>query len=210
MMENTLKKKRSYGPDVRVISLSGDLIVEKTYADKGLPVRIVGSFLVFWERFIYTKLQGLTGIPQLMPAPDRYTLMTRYMGGKNLRETDEIPGEAYFSALVRLIEEMHARGVIHLDLRNRRNYGIDDHGDPYLVDFASSFYFPCAKSARRILAIIDWMGFVKVKQRLSPALITAREEKLLSVGNILSSLWLPTKALRSINDIVKGIRKYFM
>lgn len=206
-MEDTLKKKRSYGPDVKVISMNGDLVVEKTYRDRGALVRIMGIFLISWERFIYAKIQGINGIPQLIPGPDRYSLMTGYLGGKNLREYNGSAGQAYFTALADLIEKIHARGVVHLDLRNRRNYGIDDHGDPYLVDFASGLYLPCAKTVVKVLAIIDWMGYAKVKQRLRPDLITARENRLLGLGNMLSALWLPTKALRFINNMLKRIRK---
>ena len=182
------------------------LLVEKTYRNRSLPVRITGIFLVFWERFIYSKLQGMAGIPRLISSPDHYTLMTHFMGGDNLRETGIHPDEAYFCALTRLIEEMHSRGVIHLDLRNRRNYGIDEEGNPYLVDFASSLYIPFSKTMVRFFALIDWMGFVKVKERLCPALITEQEAKMLMIGNTLSSWWLPTKVLRMIRDIVRRIR----
>ena len=205
-MKISLKKKRAYGPDVSMIHHGQNLLVEKTYRNRSLPVRITGIFLVFWERFIYSRLQGIAGIPRLLPGPDHYTLMTSFMGGDNLRETRTFPDEAYFSALTRLIEEMHSRGVIHLDLRNRRNYGIDEEGNPYLVDFASSVYIPFSKTLVRILAPIDWMGFAKVKQRLAPALITQREKNMLTMGNTLSSWWLPTRALRMVRDIAKKLR----
>jgi len=202
----SLKKKRSYGPDVSMIHQEETILVEKTYRNRGLPVRIAGVFLVFWERFIYSKLQGISGIPKLMSDPDHYTLITEFMGGDNLRETEMLPGEAYFSALTHLIEEIHSRGVVHLDLRNRRNYGIDEEGNPYLVDFASSVYIPFSKKLVRFFALIDWMGFVKVKQRLTPALITEQEKNLLSIGNTMSSWWLPTKALRIMRDIAKKFK----
>jgi RIO-like serine/threonine protein kinase len=37
-----------------------------------------------------------------------------------------------------LVDQMHARGVYHLDLRNRGNVLVDDSGRPTLLDFASS------------------------------------------------------------------------
>ncbi|HHO75223.1 MAG TPA: hypothetical protein ENN05_02200 [Deltaproteobacteria bacterium] len=182
------------------------MLVEKTYRNRGLPVRILGIILVFWERFIYLKIQGIKGIPGLMKSPDRYTLITRYMGGDNLRDTKMPPGKEYFDDLTRLIREMHASGVVHLDLRNRRNYGMDDAGNPYLVDFASSIYLPFPKSLKNLLSIIDWMGFAKVKKKLAPDLLTPREKKLLDLGNTLSSWWLPTKAVRLIRELVKTLR----
>jgi serine/threonine protein kinase len=206
MMETSLKKKRLYGPDVSMVSLGETMVVEKTYRNRRLPVRIVGFLLIFWEKFIYSKLQGIKGIPVLMTSTNNLTLITKFMGGKNLRETDQAPNEAYFRSLVCLIKQMHSRGVIHLDLRNRRNYGIDDEGNPYLVDFASSLYIPFPPAIRKILSVIDWMGFAKVKQRLAPRLVTKEEERLLNVGNLLSSWWLPTKTLRIVRDFIKKIR----
>lgn len=205
-MIQSLKKKRLYGPDVSMISKGDTVLVEKTYRNRGLPVRILGIILVFWERFIYVRVQGIKGIPELMKSPDRYTLMTKYMGGGNLRDTLTPPDKAYFDDLTRLIRDMHARGVVHLDLRNRRNYGIDDAQSPYLVDFASSIYLPFPKNLKKILSLIDWMGFAKVKKKLAPSLITPQEKKLLNVGNTLSSWWLPTKAVRLIRDLVKTLK----
>ncbi len=205
-MEHALKKRRAYGPDVTMASLGGTRFVEKTYKRRGAPVRTAGSLLVCWERYIYSKLQGIHGIPELMPSSDRYTLITRFMGGQNLRETSQSPGKEYFHDLEQLIRDMHSRGVIHLDLRNRRNYGIDDTGKPYIIDFASSIYIPFSPSLVRLFSPIDWMGYAKVKQRLAPSLITEEEAHLLALGNTLSSWWLPTKALRILRDLVKRFR----
>lgn len=206
-MKNYLKKKRLYGPDVSVVSSGDTMLVEKTYRNRGPAVRILGIILVFWERFIYLRIQGINGIPELMKSPDMYTLMTKYMGGYNLRDTATPPGKAYFKDLTRLIRDMHDRGVVHLDLRNRRNYGIDDAQNPYLVDFASSIYLPFPKTLKDILSLIDWMGFAKVKKKLAPSLITPQERRLLNLGNTLSSWWLPTKAVRLIRDLVKTLRQ---
>lgn len=206
-MINSLKKKRLYGPDVSMLSCGDYVLVEKTYRNRGVSVRILGMILVFWERFIYSRIQGIKGIPELMKSPDRYTLMTRFMGGKNLRDTAITPGRLYFEELTMLIQEMHARGVVHLDLRNRRNYGIDDDEKPYLVDFASSIYLPFPEMLKRILSLIDWMGFAKVKKKLAPHLLSPRERRLLNIGNTLSSWWLPTKALRFIREVIKTMRR---
>ncbi|HNY67006.1 MAG TPA: hypothetical protein PKM41_16380 [Deltaproteobacteria bacterium] len=205
MNPRKLKKARSYGPDVRLITLGEILAVEKTYRDKGAPVRLLGSILVAWERFIYSRLDGLEGIPGVLPGADRYTLLTVFMGGRNLREAGPAPGKTYYESLKALIKGMHARGVIHLDLRNRRNYGIDEEGRPYLVDFASGVYLPWRCPGKRLLEAIDWMGYAKVKEKLSPGLLDRDERRLLERGNLLSSLWLPTKALRAMRKVGKKL-----
>lgn len=195
-MHQDLKKYRRYGPRVHLIAREGCAVVEKTYREARLPVRLLGTVLIAWERFIYSRLAGMEGIPGLMPSPDRLTLTTRFMGGTNLKEADRIPGMPYFDSLKRLITAMHQRGVIHLDLRNRRNYGIDDEGRPYLVDFATCLYIPWNTKVRKVLEAIDWMGFAKVKRKLQPGLLDSREKEMYSLGTTLSSWWLPTRIQR--------------
>lgn len=201
-----LKKARTYGPDVRLVKRAGGLVVEKTYRDKGPAVRLAGVALVAWEGFIYRRLEGVEGIPAVVPGSDRSTLLTVFMGGVNLRDAPVSPGRPYYEALRSLISRMHARGVIHLDLRNRRNYGIDEEGRPYLVDFASSIYLPWGGPVRRLLEEIDWMGYAKVREKVSPGTLDEGEKKLLDRGNVLSGLWLPTKALRALRSLGKRLK----
>jgi hypothetical protein len=206
MNPRKLKKTRTYGPDVRLVTCGAILAAEKTYRDKGGLVRLLGSVLVAWERFIYGKLGGVEGIPGMVPGADRYTLLTVFMGGTNLRDARSSPGRPYYDSLKALISRMHGRGVVHLDLRNRRNYGIDEEGRPYLVDFASSLYLPWGGPVRRLLEGIDWMGYAKVKEKISPGLLDEEEKKLLGMGTVLSALWFPTKVLRGLRGLAKRIR----
>jgi hypothetical protein len=198
----TLKKRQSYGPDVILLEKG---IVEKTYRNRARLIRLIGSVLVSWETFIYTKLEGIPGIPRFMERPDRYSILTAYMGGENLRETRKRPDTAYFEKVVSIIRQMHNRGVIHLDMRNRRNYGIDAQGNPFIMDFASSLYIPWVP-LRRTLAKLDWMGFVKVKAKTAPDLLSDKEKRQYHLGNTLSSMWLPTKVFNAGKDIIRVLR----
>jgi hypothetical protein len=204
-----LKKKRLYGPDVSLMHLDGRRLVEKTYRNKAWPVRIMGVLLVSWEAFIYSRIEGISGIPDLTGRPDKYTLVTSYMGGETLRATTKKPGGPYFEKLSKIIEQMHQRGVLHLDLRNRRNYGIDTNGLPYLVDFASCLYIPWPGKLKDIVARIDWMGFVKVKEKLRPEGISKEERRTLALGKTLSNLWLPGRAIKPIRDVIRTSQKFF-
>ena len=96
---------------------------------------------------------------------------------------------------------VHERGVIHLDMRNRRNYGMDDAGEPYLVDFASSIYLPWRGPLWKVLCSIDRMGYLKVKAKLNPSLLTHDDMQGYSRGKNLSRLWLPPRLLRFIRDL---------
>ncbi|OEU82016.1 MAG: hypothetical protein BA865_08745 [Desulfobacterales bacterium S5133MH4] len=205
-----LKKKHIYGPDVSLIDPDGRCLVEKTYRNRAGPVRIIGILLVSWEAFIYSKIEGISGVPVLAGRPDKYTLVTSFMGGEDLRATRRKPGGPYFDKLSRIIEQMHERGVLHLDLRNRRNYGIDDSGLPYLVDFGSCLYIPWPGRLKDILVAIDWMGFLKVKGKLNPDLISNEDRRRLALGKTLSNLWPPGMVVRCIRNMTEWLKRLFL
>lgn len=192
-MEIQLKKKRIYGPDVHLIHRDGMALVEKTYRRRPWIVKKTGSQLVRWEAYIYSKLEGVTGIPGVIPSPDPYTITTTFMGGHNLMTKISKPDEAYFKRLEELIEAVHQKGVMHLDMRNRRNYGMDEEGMPYLVDFATSIYTPFKGPLWRLLCRIDWMGYLKVKAKIDPRMLSHEENRQHNLGNTLSRLWFPSK-----------------
>jgi RIO-like serine/threonine protein kinase len=194
-MEIQLKKRRIYGPDVHLIHRDGTALVEKTYRRRPWIVKKTGTLLVRWEAYIYSKLGGVTGIPEVVVSPDPYTITTSFMGGHNLMRMRGIlkPDEAYFKRLEELIKAVHEKGVIHLDMRNRRNYGMDEEGMPYLVDFATSIYTPFKGPLWRLLCRIDWMGYLKVKAKIDLSMLSHEENRQHNLGNTLSRLWFPSK-----------------
>jgi hypothetical protein len=206
-MGQPLKKKRFYGPDVHLIHRDGKDLVEKTYRNRSAPVRMAGRFLVCWETYIYSKLRGIQGIPEVVGNTDPYTLTTVFMGGMNMRKNAPVPDSIYFIHLERIIRQMHERGVIHLDMRNRRNYGIDEDGMPYLVDFASSLYFPFNGKVKKWLCSIDWMGYLKVKAKINPSSLSEEEKTGLVLGNTLSRLWLPPRIKKMIKNLFRLFRR---
>ncbi len=202
-MEKQLKKKRPYGPDVNLVYQDGAALVEKTYRDKPWSVKKAGLLMVRWETYIYSKLKGITGIPRVIQSPDAYTITTTFMGGHDLKDAGSKPDEAYFKNLEELIKTVHIKGVVHLDMRNRRNYGMDDEGMPYLVDFATSLYTPLKGPLWRMLCRIDWMGYLKVKARLNPMLLSRQENMQHTMGNALSRLWFPSKIVPFLRGLFR-------
>jgi hypothetical protein len=203
IMETQLKRKRLYGPDVHLIYRGGVPLVEKTYRNKPWPVKKAGSLLVCWETYIYSKLKNITGIPAVIQGSDAYTITTTFMGGHDLRAVGSKPDEAYFKKLEELINAVHNQGVVHLDMRNRRNYGMDDEGIPYLVDFAASIYTPFKGPLWRMLCRIDWMGYLKVKAKLNPTLLSLEENRQHAMGNALSRLWFPSKIVPFLRGLFR-------
>jgi hypothetical protein len=125
------------------------------------------------------------------------------MGGDNLRNTLIKPDAEYFNELSEILKQTHARSIVHLDMRNRRNYGIDLDGKPYLIDFAPSLYLPFG--INKALTWIDRLGLLKVKAKLRPELLSSMEKRNLLVGNFLSTLWLPKKCFNICKSLCKRI-----
>jgi serine/threonine protein kinase len=116
-----------------------------------------------------------------------------FIPGKPIRR-GEILQPSFYSQLEQVLGEIHQRGVVHLDLRHKGNILISDKGEPFLIDFNSSFSFKKKGFLRRflfpILRWVDYGGLLKLKQRASPSLMTPEELSFLKRFNRLRRLWI--------------------
>ncbi|MGM9998290.1 MAG: hypothetical protein ACI38Q_02660 [Candidatus Bruticola sp.] len=149
----------------------------------------IGRWLLRREYKIYQRLAGLEGVVQHVSMPHPHLLCMDYLqGGRDLKAV--APGELPHSALEQLgllIDQIHARGVIHFDIGHDSNgdYGRETNilwkdGRIYIIDFAGAV---CGlpKPLFDLLAVHDRMAVVKVIRRFFP------EEKI-------DPHWLPSEA----------------
>jgi len=95
------------------------------------------------EYEIYTKLEGIEGIPALGLRFGRRGYFHMYVEGKTLHEMkpgDPIP-EDFFIRLMAIISQVHERRIFYLDLHKRGNIICGKDMKPYLIDFQVSLYF---------------------------------------------------------------------
>lgn len=180
--ENTLEFYRTAGgtrPDLRVVEIHGSRKVVKDFRHSDLLFRIiVGPILIRREFGALRNLIGVRGIPQLVGKIDRYALAMEHVAGISLEHVE--PGvltSEFYSRLAEVIDNMHACGVAHCDLRSRGNVMLGDDGCPYVVDFAA-----CVYRGRGINPFFRWLfaqfvladnnAVLRIKQRLSPELLT--------------------------------------
>ena len=85
------------------------------------------------------KVAGLPGVPADAFRIDAHALAYRYIPGTPARQSrrgaqERRSSSPHSSACSR---EVHARGIVHLDVRNGRNVLITESGRPALIDFQS-------------------------------------------------------------------------
>jgi hypothetical protein len=119
----------------------GRRAVLKDFRTGGWLMRTVaGPWLIGREASIYAVLEGAPGVPHLIRRLDRWALLVEHIEGRSCADcADRELSAEFFDRLLDLVEEMHARGVVHCDIKNRANIVVTAEGRPYLLDFASAF-----------------------------------------------------------------------
>jgi serine/threonine protein kinase len=189
-----ITKGRSFGkPDLARVEVGDRNLMVKDVRRKNFINRwTLGLWLIHKEWKIYSRLSGIEGIPKVLDRIDRFAFAMEFVPGMPIHRGEVLP-PSFFSQLERLLREVHSRGVVHLDLRHKGNILISERGEPFLIDFNSSFSFKEKGLFRRflfpILRWVDYGGLLKLKQRVSPSLMTHEELSFLKRFNLLRKLW---------------------
>jgi len=159
-------------PDVLLVEASAERVVVKDFAPRRSFVRRwLGPWLLAREVRAYRRLAGLPAVPRLYGRLDAAAIVLEYRPGVLLSRSlrGRLPPE-FVGALEAAVEAMHARGVVHLDLRHRSNLLAGEDGRPVLIDFASALVFDVSTHAGRLavraLARIDRRALRKWRSRL--------------------------------------------
>jgi predicted Ser/Thr protein kinase len=116
-----------------------------------------------------------------------------YIPGRPILRGEPLPS-SFFSDLEKVLREVHGRGVVHMDLRHKGNILVSVEGEPFLIDFNSSFSFNKGGFLRRFLfplfRWVDYGGFLKLKDRTAPSAMTPEETDFLKRFNRLRKLWI--------------------
>lgn len=136
-----------------------DLII-KDFSHCLLPIRLlVGLWAIRLEVRALKLLQGIRGISAHVYKIGPYTMAYDYIGGETVarcRDNNSKLPVSFFNEFDRMVDELHKRGLAHLDLRNLKNVLVGDDKLPWFIDFQSSVLlksFP--KSLSNILRDVD-------------------------------------------------------
>lgn len=130
-------------PDVLLVQTEAGPVVVKDFSPRsGWVRRWLGPWSLRREEQAYRHLEGLAAVPRLLGRVDELAIILEYRPGvllsRSLRGT--LPAE-FLPELQTGVEDMHARGLVHLDLRHRSNVLAGEDGHPVLLDFATALRF---------------------------------------------------------------------
>lgn len=170
-------------------------MVIKDFAGKNIWFRLLGRLQIAREVRAYGKLGSMRGVPELIGRIDAFALATKRIDGVPLRYADSPHkgGARKLAQLRRILERIHATGVVHWDLRSMDNVLITHSDDICVVDFASAVWLPPGSLLHRLLFAsfrkIDESAYLKWKQILGAGPYSEREISLLRRHRFWRSLW---------------------
>ena len=170
-----LNRGNARNPDVYLVDAGDRLAVVKDFAPRSAWVRAtIGRWITSREVRAYQILDGHPAVPRFLGRIDALAFAVEYRPGRHMSRRLGAELEAGFSDRVAdAVREMHARGVVHLDLRHRSNVLVDANEQPVLIDFASAVMLSPRGWLGRwllpLLARLDWMAVEKWRQRVEPA-----------------------------------------
>jgi len=180
-------------PDLVLVKQGDQPLIVKDVKKKNFFYRwTLGLWMIHWEWKIYCRLNGIRGIPRSVNRVDRFAFAIEFIPGQPIHREAVLPPH-FFAELERILKEVHARGVVHLDLRHKGNILISETGDPVLIDFNSSLCLKNGLLLRFLFPVLRWVdrgGLLKLKQRVAPSSMTAGELESLKRINRLRKLWI--------------------
>jgi len=181
--------------DLLVVDVGEGPMIVKDFARKKSWVRHFGRLSISREYRAYRWLAGMKGTPALIGRVDALAFAMEKIEGPRLWFTKdrEERGPDYVVELRSLLDRIHGRGLVHLDLRGRENILVRPDGDLAIVDFAGAAWFRPGGLGHRVLfpflSRIDETAYLKWKERLTPGRLTPDELALARRFDRLRPLW---------------------
>jgi hypothetical protein len=164
----------------------------------GILFRPFAAMMSSHEYKIYKMVADIEGVPELGPRLGWRGYFHEYIEGKTLHElkdTPEVLPENFFNELKDIVDQVHRRRILYVDMNKKGNIIMSDDGKPFLIDFQISQYF---KKRRWILGRLtdkifnrlikeDIYHVYKHKKRYQKKLMTEEEMKLAIRSDLIKS-----------------------
>jgi hypothetical protein len=150
-----------------------------------IPVGWLGRLVAHNELCNLGRCAGIDGVPKVLARPNATTYCYEYIEGTSLCKGLVLPAD-FFEQLRAVLDQVHARRLVHLDLHKPDNILLGRDGRPYIIDLQVSAYLPdrllisrkLSARFRRWLQSFDVYHLYKHKRRLMPERLTEAERRL--------------------------------
>jgi serine/threonine protein kinase len=182
--------------DLRVLELPMGAVVIKDYGDKPWWTRLWAGWQIARECRAYSFAGPQAFLPRLLGRVDRLALALERIPGEQLADVHgRYPDKgALLTSLRAAIDALHARGIVHLDLRGRENVMVTADGRIYLLDLGGAIWLRPGGLLHHLLfrwlATADEAAWIKWKEMLSPGNLDARERAFARRFRRLRALWI--------------------
>jgi serine/threonine protein kinase len=181
--------------DILLLETHRGKAIVKNFNGKILPVRWWGRWQIRRETSIYRRLSGISGVPRFYGRIGKNAMAIEFIQGERISQWKrrDLP-PALFARLWDLIQKIHSRGIVHIDLRKRDNILVNEAGEVFIIDFNASFRFlpgsPGARWLFPVLCKIDHFGFLKWKSALAPGQLSEAERNYFERMTFLRRFWI--------------------
>ena len=171
--------------DVLVVAVDGGAVIVKDFSRRGPWIRRLGRLQIRREAAAYRALESVAGVPAFIGRIDPWALAIEKIEGERLAFATIAPtdGPRLVEDLRCILDAIHARGVIHNDLRGRENVLLRADGGLAVIDFAGAVRLRPGGVANRLLfrlfAVADEAAFLKWKGIIAPGSYTRQDEDFL-------------------------------
>ena len=170
-------------------------MIVKDFAGRSPWVRRLGRLQIRREAAAYRRLEGVFGVPAFVGRIDPLALAIERIDGERLAFAAIAPeeGPRHVLELRAILDAIHARGVVHNDLRGRENVLLRRDGGLAVIDFAGAMYLRPGGIAHRLffrlLSVADEAAFLKWKGMIAPGSYTREDEAFLRRFERWRALW---------------------
>jgi predicted Ser/Thr protein kinase len=204
-----LRRRSRTRPDVRLLEWQGQRAVAKDWSNAWPWMRPHARRCLRREWRALEALAGLPGIPQPLARLPQ-AIVVSFLPGYPLQRMLPAQRRAFFDALEASVERIHQRGVVHLDLRQRRNILRGADGTPMVLDFEAAFVAdPGSLWGRMTLhwgRWVDRLAVLKHKRRYAAGLLTPGERRLADFLRISRWAW-PSAVLHRARVSLRRLRR---
>jgi predicted Ser/Thr protein kinase len=181
--------------DVLVVAVDGASVIVKDFAGRRPWIRGLGRLQIRREERAYRWLHGVRGVPALVGRVDPLALAIERIDGERLAFAATAPEQAprRVAELRAILDAIHARGVVHNDLRGRENVLLRRDGGLVVLDFAGSIRLRPGGLPHRLffhlLTLADEAAFLKWKGIVAPGTYSREDEEFLRRFERWRALW---------------------